>query len=179
MSRHETAPEPFRGGPVRRACALALASAGGSGYLPFVPGTFGSAVTVAGYAALVWAGAGAIGIAAAALLTIPLGIWSAGEAERIYAARDDRRIVIDEVAGQLIALWPITVLRPPESWLEPLPLLAGFLIFRAFDITKPGPIRWAERNFPDGQGVMFDDLLAGLFSALVMAALLWLELFPA
>lgn len=153
-----------------------LASAGGSGYLPFVPGTFGSAVTVAGFALLVWAGAGTLGVAAAALLTIPLGVWAAGEAERIFASRDDRRIVIDEVAGQLIALWPITVLRPAEAWLEPLPLLAGFLLFRALDITKPGPVRWAERNFPDGQGVMFDDVLAGLFSALLVACLLWLEL---
>lgn len=163
---------------MRRACVLALATAGGSGCLPFVPGTFGSAVTVAGFAALVWAGAGALGAGLAALISIPVGVWAAGEAERIYAKRDDRRIVIDEVAGQLLALWPITVLRPPEAQLDLLPLLTGFLLFRGFDITKPGPIRWAERNFPDGQGVMFDDVLAGVVSGAILAFLLWWELIP-
>ena len=157
---------------MRRFCALALASAGGSGYAPVASGTFGSAAAVAGFAALVWAGGGPGAVALAALASTGLGVWAADEAERIYARRDDGRIVIDEVAGQLVALWPITLLSPPEAWLSPVPLLAGFLIFRGFDIAKPGPVRWAERNLPGGFGVMFDDVLAGFFSAGVMAALL-------
>ena len=157
---------------MRRFCAIALASAAGSGYAPVASGTFGSAAAVVGFAGLVWAGGGAGAVALAALLSTALGVWAADEAERIYAKRDDGRIVIDEVAGQLIALWPITLLVPEGEWLAPLPLLAGFLIFRAFDIAKPGPVRWAERNLPGGFGVMFDDVLAGIFSAGVMWALL-------
>ena len=121
---------------------------------------------------------GPLTLALVALAAIALGVWAAEEAERIYARRDDGRIVIDEVAGQLIALWPITVLVPRDRWLAPLPLLAGFLLFRGFDIAKPGPVRWAERTFPGGMGVMFDDVLAGAFSALALGALLWLDLFP-
>ena len=82
----------------------------------------------------------------------------------------DRRIVIDEVAGQLVALCPLALLAAPERVLAPLPLGVAFLAFRAFDIAKPGPVRWAERSFPGGRGVMFDDLVAGALAGLVVAA---------
>jgi len=158
--------------PLRRLCALALATAGGAGYAPVAPGTFGSLVGVAGFALL--APAGPLAVALAAALTAVLGVWAADEAERLFAKKDDGRIVIDEVAGQLIALLPIVLLVPADRVRAPLPLLAGFLLFRGFDIAKPGPVRWAERSFPGGRGVMFDDLLAGVFAAITLVVLLLL-----
>ena len=103
------------------------------------------------------------------MLVTAAGVWAAGEAERIFAREDDGRIAIDEVAGQLVALWPLSLLAPPERALAPLPLALGFLAFRAFDIAKPGPVRWAERHFTGGRGVVFDDLLAGAFAGLAVA----------
>jgi phosphatidylglycerophosphatase A len=158
--------------PLRRLCALVLATAGGAGYAPVAPGTFGSLVGVALFACL--APAGPLPVVVAIALTAGLGIWAADEAERAFGKKDDGRIVIDEVAGQLIALLPVALLVPVARTRSPLPLLAGFLLFRAFDIAKPGPVRWAERNFPGGRGVMFDDLVAGVFAALVLALALLL-----
>jgi phosphatidylglycerophosphatase A len=112
---------------------------------------------------------GAFAVALAAVLVSAAGVWAAGEAERIFAREDDGRIAIDEVAGQLVALWPLSLLAPPDHALAPLPLALGFFAFRAFDIAKPGPVRWAERHFTGGRGVMFDDLLAGAFAALAVA----------
>lgn len=160
------APGPPTGGAPRRVLALALATAGGVGYAPIAPGTFGSMVGVAVF--WVVAPFGPYAVAFAAALATGLGVWAAGEAERIYAKKDDGRIVIDEVAGQLITLLPLAALAGPEQLRAPLPLLVAFLVFRGFDIAKPGPVRWAERHFPGGQGVMYDDLVAGVLSACVM-----------
>jgi phosphatidylglycerophosphatase A len=158
--------------PLRRLCALALATACGVGYAPIASGTFGSMVGVALFAWL--APAGPLPVAVAIVLASVGGVWAADEAERIYQKKDDGRIVIDEVAGQLIALFPLTLLLPADRVRTPWLLLVGFLVFRAFDIAKPGPVRWAERSFPGGRGVMFDDLLAGVFSAGVVVLLLLL-----
>jgi phosphatidylglycerophosphatase A len=111
----------------------------------------------------------ALAVALVAVLVTVVGVWAAGEAERIFAREDDGRIAIDEVAGQLVALWPLSLLAPPERALAPLPLALGFLAFRVLDIAKPGPVRWAERHFTGGRGVMFDDLLAGAFAGLAVA----------
>jgi phosphatidylglycerophosphatase A len=75
--------------------------------------------------------------------------------------------VIDEVVGQLLALAPL--LGDPQRLRSPLWLVTGFVAFRLFDIWKPGPARWAERSFQGGRGVMFDDVVAGLFAALFVA----------
>jgi len=158
-------PGPSR---ARRILVLALATAGGAGFAPVAPGTAGAAVGVGLYALLAPGGAIAVGLAV--LVASGVGVWCAGEAERIFGRADDGRIVIDEVAGQLVALWPLALLAPPGRALAPLPVAIGFLAFRAFDVVKPGPVRWAERSFAGGRGVMFDDLLAGAFAAGVVAA---------
>jgi len=101
---------------------------------------------------------------------LALGIWAADEAEQVYAHKDDGRIVIDEVVGQLLCLAPLTIVPPPAGPRAPLLLVLGFLVFRLFDIWKPGPVRWAERSFAGGAGVMFDDVLAGILSAAVVLA---------
>ena len=159
---------------MRRFCVVALASAGGAGYAPVASGTFGSAVGVALYAALVGSGARPLELLGLTLTVSWAGVWAAEQGERLWARRDDGRIVIDEVAGQLFALFPLVLLLPTEDRLSPLPLLAGFLIFRALDIWKPGPVRWAERSLPGGEGVMFDDVIAGILSGLLLSMLLLL-----
>ena len=77
---------------------------------------------------------------------------------------------IDEVVGQLLTLAPLTLAPPAGGSRAPGWLLAGFLVFRLFDIWKPGPVRWAERRFRGGAGVMLDDVVAGILSAALMGA---------
>jgi phosphatidylglycerophosphatase A len=161
---------PPREGGLRRFArfaALAVATAGGAGLAPVAPGTFGSLVGVGVFALI--APYGAFAVALAAVVATVVGVWAAGEAERIFAHQDDGRIAIDEVAGQLVALWPLSALAPAERVLAPLPLALGFLAFRAFDIAKPGPVRWAERHFTGGRGVVFDDLVAGALAGVTVA----------
>ena len=101
-----------------------------------------------------------------------LGIWAADLCEPIFGRSDDGRIVVDEVVGQLLALAPLLALGNPTS---PWPLVTGFVLFRVFDIWKPGPVGWAERSIPGGWGVMMDDVLAGLLAAVLLAgAVLWM-----
>ena len=149
--------------------ALVLATACGAGLAPVAPGTFGSAVGVVLFVPLAALGPTAFAVAVAGLLGA--GIWAADVAERAYQRKDDGRIVIDEVVGQLVTLAPL-VFAAPERQRSPLLLGAGFTAFRIFDIWKPGPVRGAERRFPGGRGVMLDDVVAGIFAAGVVAALL-------
>jgi phosphatidylglycerophosphatase A len=127
------------------------------------PGTWGSAVGVALYLPLSTAGPAAY--AAACLGLLAAGIWASGRAERVFG-KDDGRIVIDEVVGQLLALSPL--LADPARLRSPLWLVTGFVAFRVFDIWKPGPARWAERRFSGGMGVMLDDVVAAALAALLL-----------
>lgn len=101
-----------------------------------------------------------------------LGIWSADAAERVFARKDDGRIVIDEVVGQWLTLLPLVPLGRATAWPW---VVTGFVLFRCFDIAKPGPVRWAERRFAGGMGVMMDDVVAGAFGAIVLIVLLVLD----
>jgi phosphatidylglycerophosphatase A len=149
-----------------------LATVGGAGYAPIAPGTFGSAAGVALYLLLADLGALLFGITLLGLAF--LGIWASDEAERVFQRKDDGRIVIDEVVGQLLTLAPLVVMAPVAGRRSAGWLLAGFLLFRLLDIWKPPPIGWAERSFGGGTGVMMDDVFAGVLGGLLMAvALLW------
>jgi phosphatidylglycerophosphatase A len=137
--------------------ARLIASGGGSGYSPVAPGTAGSLVALvlgAGLFALSpWV------LAAAALVVSVGGVW----AVRASAAKGDPGwIVIDEFAGQWIALLAL-------GRLSALGLLAAFALFRLFDIWKPGPVGWADR-WHTPAGVMADDVIAGALAAAVLAA---------
>jgi phosphatidylglycerophosphatase A len=99
------------------------------------------------------------------LALLALGVWAADEAERAFGREDDGRIVVDEVAGQLLALLPLLLLGVAPTWGW---LVTGFVAFRCFDVWKPGPVRWAERRFEGGAGVMLDDVVAGALAALVV-----------
>jgi phosphatidylglycerophosphatase A len=176
--------------------ALAFATGGGVGYIPLAPGTFGALVGVALFFAFENLGF-ALYLATVAALTA-IGVWASERVGRYFECEDDGRIVIDEVAGQLFTLAPLVVLRDlplgtvgapygdPGAWkpgtaLEILSsgpfaaldvfsllLVTGFVLFRGFDIWKPGAIGWAERKFSGGVGVMADDMMAGLFGAILL-----------
>jgi phosphatidylglycerophosphatase A len=177
---------PLSASEAFRSPAVWIGTAGGFGYAPIVSGTFGSAAGVLLFMALPWldlALGGLLWLHLGLIVVVSLaGIWAAGRCEELFGNKDDGRIVIDEVAGQLITLTPVLVLGAgalsargtgiselstgaPAWWLL---VVTAFVVFRVLDIWKPGPIRWAERNFAGGLGVMADDLLAGLFGAILM-----------
>jgi phosphatidylglycerophosphatase A len=132
------------------------------------PGSWASAATVllwwlishsAGYRAQI-----PIALALACLATA-VGIPAATRVARESGVKDPSFVVIDEVAGQMIAL-----IAAPVQWKT---LLAGFILFRAFDIVKPPPLRWLEK-IPRGTGIMLDDVGAGLYALAILQAALHL-----
>ena len=152
--------------------ATLLATFFGIGRLRPGPGTWASAVTVLMWWAIAhgmdpwWQHRVAIVLAGIVIL---VGIPAATRVSRASGIADPSFVVIDEVAGQLIA-----VIASPLNWKS---LLAGFIIFRAFDIVKPPPLRQLER-IPEGAGIMLDDVGAGLYALLVARLLLhfgWLR----
>ena len=144
--------------------ATMVATTAGAGYFPIAPGTVGAAAGVA-----VWWGARALGAGLAAEVAVAaavlvVGAWAAGETERRTGITDPGIVVIDEVLGQLV-----TLLAAPWTWQV---ALAGFLLFRVFDIVKPPPARQLERAH-GGWGIMLDDLAAGVYAAAVVQAAVW------
>ncbi|HEV2350071.1 MAG TPA: phosphatidylglycerophosphatase A [Terriglobia bacterium] len=151
--------------------AVWIATSGGVGFFPFAPGTAGSAVglgLVMAIAALplarIWQQAA---IAALALALGALGVWAATQAEKYFAKTDPGQVVIDEVVGQMITL----LFCPAATWKW---LLAGFVLFRFFDVVKPFPARRLERA-PGGWGIMLDDVAAGIYGALALALFGWVQ----
>lgn len=144
----------------RPIAALVIATAGGAGLAPVAPGTAGSLVGVVLFLLLAPLAPELFCLTLVGLVC--LAIWAAGCAETWYRRKDDGRIVIDEVAGQLVALVPL--LWAGVSFLG---VVTAFVAFRCFDIWKPGPVRSAERRFSGGAGVVLDDLVAGLLAAVV------------
>jgi phosphatidylglycerophosphatase A len=152
---------------LRQRIALALATCFGIGDWPKAPGTWASLVALP-FAWLIHSTFGMVGLLAAATIVFLIGWW----ASSIYVAwsgrEDPSAVVIDEVAGQ----WLTLVLADPRRWWL---WLVGFVAFRLFDIVKPWPVSWADRNVKGGLGVMLDDVLAGLYGVTVLAAILLLE----
>lgn len=146
-----------------RRLALLLASNGGLGYAPVVPGTFGTLAGLPAYWLLAGLTPPAYLLAWGAVTAV--AVWAAGEAGRHYGAVDDGRIVIDELSGYLV-----TVAFLPWSWTA---ALLGFAWFRLFDILKPPPANWIDRRCKNGFGVVFDDVAAGLYAAGALRLTLW------
>jgi phosphatidylglycerophosphatase A len=150
--------------------ATLVATFFGAGRLRPGPGTWGSAAAV-----LIWAGVAHFAaprsqpavLASLAAIAVAIGIPAATSFARATGQKDPQSVVIDEVAGQ----W-ITLLFAPVSWKT---LLAGFILFRAFDILKPPPVRQLER-LPEGTGIVIDDVGAGLYALLFMQLLLHFRL---
>ncbi len=149
----------------RRGLAVWIATTGGVGYLP-VPGTFGSLVGIALVAALGRLPFGrpslALALLAATVLVYFAGIGAASLAEDYFGRTDPGHVVIDEVAGQMLSF----LLCPDASWRW---LLAGFLLFRFFDVLKPFPAGRAE-HLRAGWGIMTDDMVAGIYTLAALAA---------
>lgn len=165
---HSSLPAP----PTAR-WAVWLATGLGAGYLPVMPGTYGSAQGVALYLALAALAAQApyrpwlLTSCVLALVVVSLLIIAAALPH--FASDDPSAIVLDEVAGQALTLLPLAFV-PPRSGIPWLALAAGFLLFRTLDTLKPFPI-WKLGHLKGGTGVLADDVGAGLVGAVLLFAL--------
>jgi len=138
--------------------ATAVATVLGVGRAPLAPGTVGSAVAVAAGVPLLRV-FGPWGLLVGATLAAIAGVWAAEVVAASAGRADPSEVVIDEVAGQWIAL-----AAAPATWAG---AAAAFVLFRLFDIMKPRPASDAER-LPGGIGIVADDLVAGLYAAAVL-----------
>lgn len=143
----------------------------GVGLLRPAPGTWGSLAALPFAWALHQVG-GFAALALATLAVFALGWWAAAVETANSADPDPSEIVIDEVAGMWLALWPVSygaqmmgadILRLWPGW------VVALLAFRLFDIWKPGPAGWADRLHTP-LGLMLDDIFAGLFAAVIVIA---------
>ena len=149
--------------------ALSIATCG-VGYLPLAPGTFGSLVSVGLFLLLARVVTGnalvLIVLVSIAVVTFA-GIWAGSRIEQLSGRKDPGKVVIDEVAGQLIALFPLTLFA---RW-STAAVIVSFILFRFFDIVKPYPANRLQ-EVDGGMGIMFDDLLAGVYGAVVVSIFL-------
>ena len=167
MKTEATEPATDTGAPL---WATLTATLFGVGRLRPGPGTWASLA-----ATLIWFGVSQfikadlqpLILACLAAIATGIGIPAATAVARSSGSKDPQHVVVDEVAGQWVAL-----LFAPVSWKT---MLAGFILFRGFDILKPPPVRQLER-LPEGTGIVVDDLAAGLYSLLVMQLLLHFRL---
>ena len=139
--------------------AALIATCFGAGLVPWAPGTVASALALP-LAWLLRTYTGTLGLAIATLALIVIGIWAAGAYERRTGGRDSSAFVVDEVAGQWVAL----LLVPPTVALYAV----GFVLFRLFDVVKPWPIGLLDRRVKGGLGVMLDDIVAGTLAAVLL-----------
>lgn len=153
--------------------AYFVAVGAGAGFSPVGPGTFGALEAVGMYFAT-----GALHVtpverllvvSALSALFLALGVWASGRTCEICEVKDPSQVVIDEVCGQLFALIPVALAS------SVLGVAIAFALFRLFDIFKPYPIRRLER-LSGGFGVMADDVLAGLYAAVIVGALILFKL---
>ena len=141
--------------------ALLLATWFGCGYSPKAPGTAGSlAAALIGFLLSRYAGFAWWHYLLLAAVFFAPAVWSAGVAARAVGVEDPHIVVVDEVLGQWVAL-------AGARTLTPVALLAGFALFRLFDIWKPWPVRQLE-SLPGGWGINADDLMAGVYAGLVL-----------
>ena len=153
--KHQLSPRQILTDPV-----LFLAFGFGSGLAKKAPGTCGTVAAIPVYWLFMQAG----GVAYSLLTVVAtmIGIWFCGNAADKLGEHDFGGIVWDEIAGFLITMWLV-----PMNWKT---VLAGFLLFRLFDIVKPWPIKWIDQKVQGGFGIMLDDVLAAIFAG---ALLFW------
>ena len=148
----------------------AIATWFGCGYFPLAPGTVGSLAAIGiAYALVEFGHWRPWHFAVLALVALPLGIWAAGATAREIQSKDPGIVVVDEVLGQWITLAGAASLNW-KSW------LAAFCLFRLFDIWKPPPVRQLEA-LPSGAGIVADDVMAGIYAALVLLVAGWFNLY--
>ncbi|MBA3638025.1 MAG: phosphatidylglycerophosphatase A [Acidobacteriota bacterium] len=144
--------------------AVFIATVGYCGYFPFAPGTVGSAAGLLFYALVWWTGSPVVEVGII-LGLFAVGVWAGTTAERYFGGVDPGPIVMDEVVGMLMTLAFI----PNLGWSG---ILAGFLLFRVFDVIKPYPAGRFEQ-LHGGLGVMADDAMAAVYANLSLRLLLW------
>jgi phosphatidylglycerophosphatase A len=135
-----------------------LASGFGSGFSPRAPGTVGTLVAL-----LPWLWLRTLPLPLYALVVVlafAIGVWAAEWVVRRSGIQDPQVVVWDEFVGVWIAL-----AAAPAGWVW---MLAGFALFRLFDIWKPWPVRWADQKLHGGLGVMLDDVFAGIYALIAM-----------
>jgi phosphatidylglycerophosphatase A len=130
----------------------------GSGLVPIAPGTVGTVAAIPVFLLLHTLDLTSYLIAV--LISFVIGVYICGETSKVLGVEDHPAIVWDEVVGYLITM----ILAPPGI----LWIAIGFILFRIFDILKPWPIRVLDRRLKGGMGIMLDDVLAGIFAALVL-----------
>ena len=137
--------------------AIAIATFG-VGFLPLIPGTFGSLVGVGIF--LLLSSSFVVVLLSILVLTFS-GFWAASRTEELSGRKDPGKVVVDEVAGQMIALLPLTLFGVSTS-----AVIVSFILFRLFDIVKPYPAGRLEA-LKGGFGIMCDDLVAGVYAAII------------
>lgn len=143
----------------------------GSGLLPIAPGTWGSLAAIPfAYIFSVYSCAYALISGIVGLFFI--GILASDKIEKSALKKDPGFIVVDEVVGQWIALLPLpflyNILDLNSFYFYTAPIAAvAFITFRIFDVWKPWPINYADKNFSGGFGIMFDDVVAGMYALIV------------
>ncbi len=140
-----------------------LALGFGSGLAPKAPGTFGTLAAIPLY--LLLSGLESWLYAVVTLVAAIAGFWICGQSAKRLNVHDHPAIVWDEIVGYLITMFML-----PDSleW-----VVAGFVLFRFFDILKPWPISWLDRHLKGGFGIMVDDIVAGLFSLAILQGVLF------
>lgn len=137
----------------------------GSGLSPLAPGTAGTLIGIP--VVFFFQFLPTVVALLGTLLIILLSVWLGGVVTRQIGIEDHPSIVIDEIAGYVLAMTMI-----PLAWWT---VIAGFLIFRLLDIYKPPPIGWLDRNCTGGFGITVDDVVAGIYANLIMHGLLYFE----
>ena len=145
-----------------------LATCFGLGKVTYAPGTVTSALATLLAVPLVLFGWQALltGFIAITLIGIPV----CGAYARAIRIHDPGDCVLDEIAGQWLALVPVAVFLDGQDW---VPYFVAFLAFRLFDIWKPWPVWWAEQRLPGGTGIMADDVAAGTYAGLVVFGMIY------
>lgn len=145
-----------------------LATGMGIGFIPIMPGTFGSLLA---FPLIAVVGGWSLGVAITLVTVMSVaGVYLCGAASRLLGADDHGSIVWDEVCGCLLAL-----LAAPPGWMW---WGAAFVLFRIFDIWKPWPVSWLDNNVGGGLGVMLDDIAAGAMAAAVLLIARFLVVAP-
>ena len=143
---------------------MAIATGCWVGMLPKAPGTWGSLVGLL-FVSLFHNFSLAFYIAVTGGLFV-IGSFAAGEAEKILDNRDPGVVVIDEIIGMLVTMTAVPV--------TPFTMLVGFILFRIFDIVKPFPVNIFDQHFHGGLGIMLDDVVAGIYSLIILNLVLYL-----
>jgi phosphatidylglycerophosphatase A len=151
---------------ISKAVVIFIAQGAYAGRLPVAPGTAGTLAGVLLYLLMKGFSPGIYFVVC--LLLFVLGTWVAGRAEKALGRTDHPSIVIDEIAGYMVSMFMV-----PPAWGF---LVAGFFLFRIFDIVKPYPLRRLE-EIRGGLGVMLDDIGAGIYTNVVLQLVIYLRLF--